>query len=263
MGDTIKTFAFSETPMQALMGRRLTFEACENIHLHWRNMRVEMSVANAFLLLSASAEAHQRLLNQCAGKVVTLPLDSICPWDTNHRPSDNDCGFDNGSPEETKAHKDGVRWFTTQIFNGKTPWPIAVRPLSIKPSYEWTLPSEYKPHHIFQRLDGFKRYMAHKQANRAHIQAFIVSEDAPGCQDASKGLLPSTLINRDLEPLCHADAFTTLSEVALDAPDLGKASNRVEKLRNGQYHLHIGDVRLEFTAHEVAELKRLVNSIEV
>jgi hypothetical protein len=259
MGKTIKTFCSSDRNTQQMMGRRLTLEACENLHIHWRNTRIEVNPIDLPALIRAGQKLAE-LPKLLAAHYVSLPLNSICPWDINHRP-DDDWGFTTGNELDDITHRAGIDYFYGHILGGVKPWPIAVRPLGLgDPNNPWTLPETRTPLHRFQRLDGFKRYMAHEKAGLSHINAFILHEDKPGCQDADQGLLPSPfLFKGKVSPLFASDAFKELFGFNnLDVPE-GDQLNRIEELANGSIHVHLGDLRLEFSKSDFRHVANLIS----
>jgi hypothetical protein len=257
MGNTIKTFCISNRNTQQLMGRRLTVEVCENLHIHWRNARIEIEPIDIPALIQA-AQKIARLPKLLAAHYVSLPINSICPWDINHRP-DGEWGFTTGKESDDIAHRAGIDYFYGHILGGVKPWPIAVRPLNLDdPSNPWTLPETRTPLHQFQRLDGFKRYMAHEKAGATHINAFLLHEDSPGCQDPDHGLLPSPfLFKGKASPLFANGEFKELFGFnKLDVPE-GEQLNRIEELANGSMHVHLGDLRLEFSKADFQHVANL------
>jgi hypothetical protein len=125
---------------------------------------------------------------------------------------------------------------------GKRPWPIAVRPA-------WSDRfgrGDRQNGNIWQRLDGFKRYMAHRALGLSSIECFIVADNKPGCQHGHAAFVSDS---DELPPGFDRDFFVEagpdrLSLVASD--EQRRLANEVELLRNGTIHVHLGDTRLEF-----------------
>lgn len=97
-----------------------------------------------------------------------LPLDSIDPFDALHF-SDGNGGFRTTSDEDDKDHEEGVEWTRSLIREGKEIRPILVIPIKGGP-------------YRYQRLDGFKRYFAHKREGKTTIRCVIIDQYIPGGQ---------------------------------------------------------------------------------
>lgn len=102
-----------------------------------------------------------------------LPLDKINPFDDLHRPSGP--GFCVPS-DVGNEHLSGVEHCVTLMRQGKPIRPIVVMPIKLSKWYAVYPEKEY------QRLDGFKRYWAHKVEGKAEIDCVIIDEYWPGAQ---------------------------------------------------------------------------------
>ncbi len=262
MGDILRVLSAAQGNWQQTQEFRLTCEACENIHFHWRNVRLETSVADIFRMIEMMRVAQKRFLKEVAEKVVYLPLESICPYNDTHRKSCRgrgwECGF--GTTDDTLGHEAGVDFYVQKMKEGLRPWPIAVRPHWLG---GFPRPCDTRPGNVFQRLDGFKRYMAHAELGCNMIACFVLGEDKRGCQDGMPH--PLRFDGDGLEDYCGSATFAKLGEVRLSSVPQDRqrhGKNKVELLRNGMIHIHIGDVRLEFNAEEFAAYAKLIRDAE-
>jgi hypothetical protein len=246
MGDVARVLSTRvETLLQSLMHDRIVVEACENIHLHWRNVRLEMSVSDSVRLVDACWR-FTKLACFLQGRVVSIPLASICPYDPRHLRT-VDGSFEAESPADTAEHEAGIAWIIEQMQAGRRPWPIAIRPAWCG---HFSRPEDKRPGNVWQRLDGFKRHMAHKRLGLTAIDCFIVADNLPGCQHEHRAFLEE---GEELPRGFPANFFMQAGEDRLSLVNAEKQRymmNQVELLRNGTIHLHIGDIRLEFERAE-------------
>jgi hypothetical protein len=254
MGDVDRVLASCrQTSLQSLMHDRLVVEACENVHLHWRNVRIEMSISDAARVVDVTWR-FSKLMPMLEGRVVSIPMAAIDPYDNHHKRID-DHDFENEPPEATAEHKAGIEWIAEQMKAGRRPRPIAVRAA-------WAdrvrRPQDMRPGNIWQRIDGFKRYMAHRALGLPTIECFIFADDQPGCQHGQTAFLD------DAEELPRGfphDFFVSTNRTRLsliDAEEQRRQVNEVELLRNGTIHVHMGDVRLEFERAEFETFAELI-----
>jgi hypothetical protein len=144
---------------------RLVLERCENIHLHYRNARIELSNREFIELFCTFTEAFRTfqkyiLANSLIGCV---NLEDIDPFDGGHKQEGDyfDCG------KEQDDHIKGIDYAKSIILEGKDILPIAV----------------YRCEgDKFKRLDGFKRYWAYKELGKPNIMCYILQEWLPGIQ---------------------------------------------------------------------------------
>lgn len=257
MGDVARVLAETPGNLQSLCHDRLVLECCENIHFHWRNLRIESSISDAARFLDIFWWGSAKIMGALKGKVVTIPLAAICPYNNSHRRVTDDplTGFENESPQATEEHRAGVKWTMKQIETWQR-----IRPIAIRPAWHgrFPRPQDKQAGNIWQRLDGFKRYMAHKALGHQTIDCFIIDEDKPGCQDGQPTILrPGEQFERGFLP----ENFTETGKDVLSLIDADKqrfGKNGVELLRNGLIHLHLGDVRLEFTQDEYKRFAAMV-----
>jgi hypothetical protein len=107
---------------------------------------------------------------------VMLNMGDINPHDVNHPP---------GRPDED--HLRGIEVASRLIASGEKILPILVRDFDIDSDPEYCgrafneaegLPVDYK----YQRLDGFKRYMAYKELGHDRIECIVDNASFPGGQ---------------------------------------------------------------------------------
>jgi hypothetical protein len=259
MGDVARILAeHSPASLQSLMHDRLTIETCENIHLHWRSLRIEMSITDAARLLDVCWR-FGNLIPLLQGRVLEIPLDAICPYDERHRRV-GEHGFDNGSPEETAEHEAGIKWMIEQMKSGRRPWPIAIRPGW---GARFSRPEDRRSGNVWQRLDGFKRYMAHKALDLPTIKCFLVAGDRPGCQHGH------CAFQEDGEKLPSGfttDFFMDATPQRLSVVESEKQRccvNQVELLKNDTIHVHLGDTRLEFNRDEFVAFANMIRNAHI
>jgi hypothetical protein len=254
MGDVLRVLSSRrETSLQTLMHDRIAIESCENIHLHWRNIRLEMSLSDAARLVDISWRFRQTIV-ALQGQVVSLPLVAINPYDDIHKRVTDDA-FENESPESTNRHKEGIAWMVEQMRAGRKALPIAVRPAW---GERFTRPQDRLPGHIWQRLDGFKRYMAHRALGLSTIDCFVVASHLPGCQHKQRAFLEEDeelprYFGKDLFVAANTDRLSLI-----ESEEQRRLVNEVELLRNGVVHVHLGDTRLEFTREEFVTFAELI-----
>jgi hypothetical protein len=107
---------------------------------------------------------------------VRLDIDTINPYDRNHLP---------GSIDE--EHRKGIEVAKRLIGEGKKILPVLVREFGIDSDPERCgrtfncsvgLPVDFQ----YQRLDGFKRYMAYKELGHRVIECVVDNSSFPGGQ---------------------------------------------------------------------------------
>jgi hypothetical protein len=158
MGTVYKVLAEKTvTDAPAYFASRLVIEECENIHVHFRNMRLEFSRGEFIQFANAMAEAKTNL---APPPLEFLPLNAVDPWDEAHVPTEDEYGF-YASPQD--LHLIRIEEVEKAIKEGKRIRPILVTPIG---------DGKYK------RKDGFCRYMGHKRAGKDTIEC-IVLQDAP------------------------------------------------------------------------------------
>lgn len=135
---------------------RLVIELCENIHLHYRNIRWEFSYEEFLQFADIVAKASDRFKNLRIRKKILLT--EINPCDGAH------------GEIPDKEHREGIEVLKPIIQSGKKILPILVIPVEGK---------SYK----YQRLDGYKRYYAFKELGYTEIECFIDKKAKGGGQE--------------------------------------------------------------------------------
>jgi hypothetical protein len=147
--------------------KRLILEQCENIHLHYRNLRLEFDT-NEFCEMyrcfkEGMKELQAYLLNKAP--VQSIALDKIDPYDNGHKKKGD--GYDCGPFQH--EHEEGVAYVKNLIEQGKRILPIAV---------VWDEKTKK-----FKRMDGFKRYWAYKELGKPSIPCYVFDKYIPGIQE--------------------------------------------------------------------------------
>jgi hypothetical protein len=136
---------------------RFVVEECENIHIHYRNLRLEFSVDEFYVFAEKIHQASKVL--ESRGEKKIIPLDKINPYNNTHP-----IGFD----KTDKDHIEGIAKVKDLIKQGKKILPILVKPL---------------PDGTFQRQDGFKRFIAFKELGYKEIECMVSNTAKLGGQD--------------------------------------------------------------------------------
>lgn len=136
---------------------RLIVEECENIHLHYRNLRLEFSYDEFYIFAEKIALASKVL--ESRGELKKLPLDKINPYNSTHPQ-----GFENTD----KEHREGIEKVKVLIKGGKKILPILVKSL---------------PDGNYLRQDGFKRFIAFKELGFKEIDCYVSPIAKLGGQD--------------------------------------------------------------------------------
>lgn len=137
---------------------RLVIELCENIHIHYRNIRWELNEAEFFKLADAMREAVQDYKLYVGKKQYALiPLLDINPYDAGH------------SEQPDELHRLGIDGMKVLVKSGKKLLPILVKRAQCE-----------QPR--FLRLDGYKRYMAYKELGYTKIECFVDNDGSKGDQ---------------------------------------------------------------------------------
>lgn len=142
---------------------RITAEAnLGSVHFHYKNFRLELTKEEAIDFLNSMETAKQNL-KKVKPKVEHVLLEDIDPFDGGHWSEENELGF---GCHEQKEHIEHIEKVKKAILQGEH-----IRPIVVLPG-----PKPYK------RMDGFCRYIAHKQLKSHTIETIICPIAYPGCQ---------------------------------------------------------------------------------
>ena len=160
--EVLSRFILQEGPDH--FARRLVIELCENIHIHYRNLRLEFSKKEFFQLCNCMADALANLQKYLFKDAKEISMEEIEPFDGAHKPLKDyfDCG------KEQEEHEKGIKFVKLLILNNEKILPIAV--------YFDKRINKYK------RLDGFKRYWAFKKLGYKTIRCYTLDSKLIGCQ---------------------------------------------------------------------------------
>ena len=125
----------------------LELQRDDTVHFHYRDLRLHLSpeefdrIAEMFI---NSRSANDYKFPEIKEKtVITLPIEAVQPYDEGHRPMVID-----------EEHRDGIEFCKGLIRSGQKIRPILVATNG-------------------QRLDGFKRYMAHLELGETRIECIV------------------------------------------------------------------------------------------
>ncbi len=126
---------------------RLVIELCENIHIHYRNLRMEFEEKEFLQFSDSLREAGvDYRLNKWRKTQQIIPLRYINPYDDGHLEVPDD------------EHRRGIDFIKPIIKSGAKIMPILVKPTS---------------DNTYQRLDGYKRYMSYKELGHESIMCYV------------------------------------------------------------------------------------------
>lgn len=164
-----------EIPDGTLFKDEIAIEEQENgvIHFHYQDARIEMT-PRRFLMMAELFEQAKKEFE------IEIPMDQIEPYDPGHFPDEESWrAYDRENPDRTDNydyHMEGINKILVGLSLGKRIRPIAVK--EGNPKYE--------------RLDGFKRYMAYKALNHTTIPCYVMNS-WHGCQDGLSWFLEDSL----------------------------------------------------------------------
>lgn len=157
------------------------------VHIHYRNMRLELPVENFKLLCGSFSKAYNELIlnnyiieGEKTYEEKMINIDDINPYDTVHREDKNSkYGYVCWNDQDVLQHEDGIKICMELIKNGYILLPPSVIPIG-KRDEKYSGP--IKESHKYQRLDGFKRYMALKRLGHKNILCHVYEKAEPGNQ---------------------------------------------------------------------------------
>ena len=152
---------------------RFVIELCENVHIHYRNIRIELSMNEMMdfyrLLSDAMANLQEYLFE--GKKTMLIPIGDIDPFDNGHIQADDSYDITDGTKAE---HEEGIELFKQHILDGGKFLPIVI----------WK-----DEENIYRRMDGFKRFWALKELGFKVIPCYVLSEYVAGVQEGMPVLL--------------------------------------------------------------------------
>lgn len=250
MGE-IKKILAKKDKMQPIMFRnRVVFEWCEDVHIHFRNLRLELKEDDFLQLASAFLMARHRLW-QWYGfpKFMLLDIDQIEPYDEGHKKVNNEWGFDCGSNKKNLEHIQGIKYWLEQLEKGREVPPILVKYDDKKNNYK--------------RMDGFKRFMAMKSFGMRKIPCIVDDNAIPGGQEritwhGGNGFTYNHVFSKREPIKSKGERFEILSEFKLEKEVPFEKRLQIELQKNNSVHLHYNNIRLEF---EMLEYLRFAQQI--
>lgn len=161
------------------------------VHVHYRNLRLEFTrdefITFGRILSQAYAQSITRMLDYETTEAsfyceMIVPVGVINQYDLSHqfeptRPE----GFWCGRALDTKLHMQGIELCMRLLQQGFRLLPVAVTPIECR-DVEYSGP--IKNQHRYQRLDGFKRFEAHRRLGAEEIECRIYRGEhaVPGVQ---------------------------------------------------------------------------------
>lgn len=144
---------------------RFVVELCENVHIHYRNIRIELSMNEMMDFYRIMRDAKDNLQEYLFGnaEIKNIPIDKINPFDDGHQED----GESFIAPDEQLDHEEGIEFFKRHITDGGKLLPIAV----------------WENEGIYHRMDGFKRFWALKELGFKVIPCYVLPEYVAGVQE--------------------------------------------------------------------------------
>ena len=168
---------------------------------------------------------------------VLLPIEDVNPFDPHHLRCGRKPGF-LANDKQPLEHLHGAEYCRDLIHDGAPIRPIAVCAMEVVPDDKRS-PDPRDSGRPWQRLDGFKRYWGHKLAGVRFIPCEVHDEYRPGIQHGQT----MTIKEEPMGEIKHV-----LSEARYEARRLPYADRFiVEDCVNETVHVHLGNIRTEFT----------------
>lgn len=138
------------------------------IHIHYHDLRIEMTMQRFLTVAEAFNKAKRTLLT---GKETMVTMVNIDPYDHIHKPTVNEwieaiktAGHSQEFAEEDfRRHVERVQLYKDHIMTGYQINPIIVTKSTTGP--------------LFKRRDGYCRFMAYQSLGMKMIPCYVVSED--------------------------------------------------------------------------------------
>ena len=238
MGEIRKTLSSNSKLSPQMFKDRVVVEWCEDIHIHFKNLRFELDEGDFLQLAAALAMARNRLWKWYdSPEIKKVPIASIDPYDEGHLKAENGYGFYCGTDSETEKHFKGVQFWLGMLAKGEYVPPILVIP---------------QPGGQYKRLDGFKRFIAMKVFGLDKIPCVVDSFAVPGGQEniewSSDGKEFTTTIEKaiDKPSISRGERFEILSEYTFKRKVPFEGRTQIELQEDGNIHLHYNNCRFEF-----------------
>ncbi len=163
------------------------------IHVHYRNFRIELSPESFQIITKSFANAYSHYtVNSAFEQVGIVPskpvgeiaveIEKINPYDQAHmRDPCSPFAFSCRNENETKDHEKGIQLCMALLKSGRKMLPISITTNEYRDiQYSGPLLEGAQ----FQRLDGFKRFEAHKRLGSKKVTCHLyIGKDAyPGNQ---------------------------------------------------------------------------------
>lgn len=150
-------------PDEIVLGDIMSLEEQTNgvIHFHYRDLRFELAPVDFIRMGKLFREA---MFSYASNWDTLIPLEDINPYDKRHWPTKTKWIEKRGEKRgtrEVKEHKDGIQVVADGIEHGGKIFPILVEKIN-------------HPDYKYQRLDGFKRYMAYNYLGFSEIPCYVV-----------------------------------------------------------------------------------------
>lgn len=242
MGKIKKILTITNSFSPRLFPNRVIIEWCENVHFHFRNLRLELNEGEFLELASAFLMGKHRLWKWFGfPEFRYIDIEAIDPYDEGHKPANNKFGFQCPTEKETIEHIEGIKYWLNKLKNKEPIPPILVKPVDTN---------------RFQRMDGFKRLMAMKLFGLTKIPCIIDKYSIPGGQE-------DIIWHPDKQSYCYfykpahkapcrslGERFEILSEYNLcnTVPYEGRLT--IELQDNYTIHVHYNNIRIEFSFWE-------------
>lgn len=242
MGNTLKELFISKKAEPVLMKERVVVEWCENVHVHFRNMRLEFDEDSFLKFASGMFQARNRLWQWHDAPIFKeIPVEQVDPYDAAHQPADNGYGFDCGSDESNAEHERGISCLHAALLQGKPIPPILVKQVA---------------ENRYKRLDGFKRYFAIIRNGDATVPCIVDNHSVHGAQEEIEwhsGQLAYTHVPKpaDRDPhTSRGERYEILTNYDESAAFPREGRLLIEFVEGGIFHFHYNNVRIELAPFE-------------
>ncbi|MFH1161980.1 MAG: hypothetical protein V1696_01760 [Candidatus Jorgensenbacteria bacterium] len=168
---------------------KLKVELLKNnlIHIHYRNIRLELTIRNFIKLFDGLSRAFNKLIldeyisnKNDEFEEKYIDIDKINPYDIVHKEDLNSpYGYTSWNAQEVLTHEKGIKIIAKLIKNGHKLLPVSVIPIRSRGKH---YSGPIKKGQKYQRLDGFKRYIAWKRLGYKKMLCHVYKKAKPGNQ---------------------------------------------------------------------------------